>query len=80
MLNQLNTTYISKPLAEKISRIREYAVTTVVAPIGYGKSRAVAWWAEQQAAPSLRAMDSSSPMFPPMPITQTPCSGPLKME
>lgn len=47
MPTKLNTTYISEPLAEKLSHIAEYPVTAVVAPMGYGKTRAISWWAEQ---------------------------------
>ncbi len=44
---KLNTTYISDVLSEKLSHIVEYPITTIVAPIGYGKTRAINWWAEQ---------------------------------
>ena len=43
---KLNTTYISSTLAFKLSKISEYPVTSIVAPIGYGKSRAIRWWAD----------------------------------
>lgn len=43
---KLNTTYISSALADKLSHISEYPVTSIVAPIGYGKSRAIRWWAD----------------------------------
>lgn len=46
MATKLNTTYISEALSEKLSHIPEYPITTIVAPIGYGKTRAVSWWAE----------------------------------
>ena len=39
---KLNTTYISGALAH----ISEYPVTSIVAPIGYGKTRAINWWAD----------------------------------
>ena len=35
---KLNTTYISSALANKLSYISEYPVTSIVAPIGYGKT------------------------------------------
>ena len=47
MLTRLNTTYISEQLAGKLFQIADYPVTSIVAPIGYGKTRAVSWWAEQ---------------------------------
>ena len=43
---KLNTTYISSTLAFKLSKISEYPVTSIVAPIGYGKTRAISWWAD----------------------------------
>ena len=43
---KLNTTYISSALADKLSHISEYPVTSIVAPIGYGKTRAIRWWAD----------------------------------
>lgn len=46
MAAKLNTTYISEALSEKLSHIPAYPITTIVAPIGYGKTRAVSWWAE----------------------------------
>lgn len=46
MATKLNTTYISEALSEKLSHIPEYPITTIVVPIGYGKTRAVSWWAE----------------------------------
>ena len=39
---KLNTTYISGALAH----ISEYSVTSIVAPIGYGKTRAISWWVD----------------------------------
>lgn len=38
----LNSTYISPALEGKLSHIEDFPVTTLVAPIGYGKSRAAA--------------------------------------
>ena len=43
---KLNTTYISSALANKLSYISEYPVTSIVAPIGYGKTRAISWWVD----------------------------------
>ena len=43
---KLNTTYISSTLAFKLSKISEYPVTSIVAPIGYGKTRAISWWVD----------------------------------
>lgn len=43
---KLNTIYISSALANKLSYISEYPVTSIVAPIGYGKTRAISWWVD----------------------------------
>lgn len=45
----LNTTYISERLQESLRPISRCALTTVVAPMGYGKTTAVNWYLEQQA-------------------------------
>ena len=51
----LNTIYISERLQESLRPISRCALTTVVAPMGYGKTTAVNWYLEQQAkAHSLR--------------------------
>ena len=42
-----NSTYISPALAGKLAHIEDFPVTALTAPIGYGKSRAAAWWAER---------------------------------
>lgn len=47
MTVRLNTTYISGALADQLSHITEYPITAIVAPMGYGKTRAVDWWAER---------------------------------
>ena len=43
---KLNTTYISRALADKLAHVPDHPVTTIVAPMGYGKTRAVSWWVE----------------------------------
>ncbi len=44
---RLNTTYISGALADKLSCICDHPVSAIVAPIGYGKTRAALWWADE---------------------------------
>ena len=39
----LNTVYISERLQEGLRPISRCALTTVVAPMGYGKTTAVSW-------------------------------------
>lgn len=45
----LNTIYISERLQERLRPIARSAMTTVVAPMGYGKTTAVNWYLEQRA-------------------------------
>ena len=45
----LNTVYISERLQESLRPISRCALTTVVAPMGYGKTTAVNWYLEQRA-------------------------------
>ena len=45
----LNTIYISARLQESLRPISQSALTTVVAPMGYGKTTAVNWYLEEQA-------------------------------
>ena len=40
----LNTIYISERLQESLRPISRSALTTVVAPMGYGKTTAVNWY------------------------------------
>ena len=42
----LNTIYISERLQESLRPISRCALTTVVAPMGYGKTTAVSWYLE----------------------------------
>lgn len=45
----LNTIYISERLQESLRPISRCVLTTVVAPMGYGKTTAVNWYLEQRA-------------------------------
>ena len=45
----LNTIYISERLQESLRPISHCRMTTVVAPMGYGKTTAVSWFLEQRA-------------------------------
>lgn len=51
MANQkpsLNTVYISGRLRDTLAPISGYALTTVVAPMGYGKTTAISWYLDQR--------------------------------
>ena len=53
----LNTVYISERLQESLRPISRCALTTVVAPMGYGKTTAVNWYLERRArAETLRVI------------------------
>ena len=45
----LNTIYISERLQESLRPISRCALTTVVAPMGYGKTTAVNWYLTERA-------------------------------
>ena len=45
----LNTIYISERLQESLRPISRCAMTTVVAPMGYGKTTAVNWYLAERA-------------------------------
>ena len=45
----LNTIYISERLQERLRPISRCALTTVVAPMGYGKTTAVNWYLAERA-------------------------------
>ena len=53
--NSLNTIYVSERLQECLRPISHCAMTTVIAPMGYGKTTAVNWYlAERAKAETLR--------------------------
>lgn len=45
----LNTVYISERLQECLRPISRCALTTVIAPMGYGKTTAVNWYLLERA-------------------------------
>ena len=45
----LNTVYISERLQESLRPVSRCALSTVVAPMGYGKTTAVNWYLEERA-------------------------------
>lgn len=42
----LNDTYMTEKLKKQLMEIKNYPITLIVAPAGYGKSTAVTWWDE----------------------------------
>lgn len=45
----LNDIFISQRLKQRLNEINNYPLTTVIAPMGFGKTTAVNWWAKRQA-------------------------------
>ena len=46
-LKTLNHTFISSHLKDALNTVSEYALTSVTAPMGYGKSTAINWFLDQ---------------------------------
>ena len=49
-LHKLNQIYISEHLYPVMNSIKDYALTSVIAPMGYGKSTAVNWFLDKEAS------------------------------
>ena len=46
----VNNLYLSERLQKTLAGVGSHTVTTVIAPMGYGKSTALKWWQQQLAA------------------------------
>ncbi|QAT42985.1 helix-turn-helix transcriptional regulator [Aminipila luticellarii] len=46
---RLNDIFITERLKERLSEIGNHPITTVIAPMGFGKTTAVNWWAKRLA-------------------------------
>lgn len=44
----LNDIYISEGLKQRLEEINTYPLTTIIAPMGFGKTTAINWWAKRQ--------------------------------
>ncbi len=44
----INSIFINDRLKKKLSDVKMYPVTTIIAPVGYGKTTAINWWAKNQ--------------------------------
>ncbi|HOW23977.1 MAG TPA: LuxR C-terminal-related transcriptional regulator [Sedimentibacter sp.] len=44
---RLNHVFISDRLKQQLVEIKKYPITTVIAPMGFGKTTALNWWAKQ---------------------------------
>lgn len=44
---RLNNIFITERLKERLSEMSSFPVTTIIAPMGYGKTTAVNWWAKR---------------------------------
>ena len=59
----LNTIYISERLQESLRPISRCALTTVVAPMGYGKTTAINWYLERRTKGAASANCSHQCVF-----------------
>lgn len=46
--SHLGSTYITQRLKDRLSEIGSYPITTVIAPMGYGKTTAIKWWSTRR--------------------------------
>lgn len=46
--SHLNDIFISERLKRRLSEISSYPITTVIAPMGFGKTTAMNWWSKRQ--------------------------------
>ena len=46
---RLNHIYITERLKRRLDEINGHPVTTIIAPMGFGKTTAIDWWAKKQA-------------------------------
>lgn len=44
----INAIYMSERMQENLRRIREYVITSIIAPMGYGKSTAALWYLDDR--------------------------------
>ena len=45
---KLNHIFIAERLKHKLSEINKHPITTVIAPMGFGKTTAISWWAKRE--------------------------------
>lgn len=63
----LNDIYITNRLKRRLNEINNHAITTVVAPMGFGKTTALNWWAKQ-----LHKKNSKAVVLKQMILTDSP--------
>ena len=44
----LNDIFISERLKRRLNEVNTYPITTVIAPMGFGKTTAMNWWSKRQ--------------------------------
>ncbi len=54
--SHMDDIFITPRLKERLSEISSHAVTTVVAPMGYGKTTAVKWWSTRRTKSNMSAI------------------------
>ena len=50
----INAIYISKRMQETLRHIKKYVITTIIAPMGYGKSTAALWFLDERQKRAIR--------------------------
>ena len=46
--HRLNHIFITERLKHRLNEISNHPITTVIAPMGFGKTTAVNWWAKRE--------------------------------
>jgi len=46
--SHLDDIFITRRLKDRLSKIGSYSITTVIAPMGYGKTTAIKWWSTRR--------------------------------
>ena len=47
-ISHLDDIFITRRLRDRLSKIGNYPITTVIAPMGYGKTTAIKWWSTRR--------------------------------
>lgn len=74
---KLNTIYLSDALQKQLQGICEYPLTSVVAPMAYGKTTAINWFLDKRAKPPARKSCASVSTPMPCPFSGRASRSPL---
>lgn len=53
---QFDNIFITQRLKNKLNQIYNYPITTVIAPMGFGKTTAIKWWSTRRTKTNDSAM------------------------